>query len=65
MRMKAAESLRPRPPVAGVRAGSGGPVEGRRSGGTVARWRTLLVLVLVMASLFFGSILFILSRAPR
>jgi hypothetical protein len=51
--MKATESLRPRPPVAG------------RSGGTVARWRTLLVLLLVMASLFFGSILFILSRAPR
>jgi hypothetical protein len=28
-------------------------------------WRTLLVLVLIMAGLFFGSILFILSRAPR
>jgi len=28
-------------------------------------WRTLLVLVLIMAVLFFGSILFILSRAPR
>jgi hypothetical protein len=28
-------------------------------------WRTLLVLVLIMAALFFGSILFILSRAPR
>jgi len=27
--------------------------------------RTLLVLVLVAAVLFFGSILFILSRAPR
>ncbi len=28
-------------------------------------WRTLLVLVLIMAVLFFGSILFILSRAPQ
>jgi len=28
-------------------------------------WRTLLVLILIMAGLFFGSILFILSRAPR
>ena len=32
----------------------------------VARnWRTLLVLILIMAGLFFGSILFILSRAPH
>jgi hypothetical protein len=27
--------------------------------------RLLLLLVLIMASLFFGSILFILSRAPH
>jgi hypothetical protein len=27
--------------------------------------RTLLVLVLIMGVLFFGSILFILSRAPH
>ena len=31
----------------------------------VARWRTLLLLILIMGGLFFGSILFILSRAPR
>jgi hypothetical protein len=30
-----------------------------------AKWRTLLYIVLVGATLFFGSILFILSRAPR
>jgi len=29
---------------------------------TDANWRVLLILVLVGASLFFGSILFILSR---
>ncbi len=34
----------------------------------MARWenrRLLLLLVLIMAGLFFGSVLFILSRAPR
>jgi hypothetical protein len=31
----------------------------------IARWRTLLVLILIMGGLFFGSILFILSRAPK
>jgi hypothetical protein len=34
----------------------------------MARWenrRLLLLLVLIMAGLFFGSILFILSRAPH
>jgi len=29
------------------------------------RWRTLLLLILIMGGLFFGSILFILSRAPK
>ena len=32
---------------------------------TVRNWRVLLLLILIMAGLFFGSILFILSRAPR
>jgi len=33
--------------------------------GRPRNWRTLLVLILIMAGLFFGSVLFILSRAPR
>ena len=33
--------------------------------GKVQNWRVLLLLILIMAGLFFGSILFILSRAPR
>jgi hypothetical protein len=31
----------------------------------IAKWRMLLLLFLIMGGLFFGSILFILSRAPR
>jgi hypothetical protein len=31
----------------------------------IAKWRMLLLLLLIMGGLFFGSILFILSRAPR
>ncbi len=33
--------------------------------GRLENRRLLLLLVLIMASLFFGSILFILSRAPH
>ena len=33
--------------------------------GRLENRRLLLVLVLIMAGLFFGSILFILSRAPH
>jgi hypothetical protein len=33
--------------------------------GRLENRRTLLWLVLIIASLFFGSILFILSRAPH
>ena len=31
----------------------------------IEKGRLLLLMVLIAASLFFGSILFILSRAPR
>ena len=33
--------------------------------GKLQNWRMLLLLILIMAGLFFGSILFILSRAPH
>jgi type IV secretory pathway TrbF-like protein len=33
--------------------------------GKARNWRMLLLLVLIMAGLFFGSILFILSRATH
>ena len=35
------------------------------SGARVEKGRMLLLLLLIAASLFFGSILFIVSRAPR
>lgn len=35
------------------------------SGIRIEKGRMLLVMILIAASLFFGSILFILSRAPR
>jgi len=41
------------------------PIEGTSLRLAARKARTLLVLVLVAAVLFFGSILFILSRAPR
>jgi hypothetical protein len=37
----------------------------RETAGKPQNWRMLLLLVLIMAGLFFGSILFILSRAPH
>ena len=37
----------------------------RETAGKAQNWRMLLLLVLIMAGLFFGSILFILSRAPH
>ena len=35
------------------------------SGIRIEKGRMLLLMILIAASLFFGSILFILSRAPR
>ena len=37
----------------------------RETMGRLENRRLLLLLVLIMAGLFFGSILFILSRAPH
>jgi len=37
----------------------------RETPGRAPNWRMLLLLLLIMAGLFFGSILFILSRVPH
>lgn len=44
---------------------SGARARIEKAGARIEKGRLLLLMVLVAASLFFGSILFILSRAPR